>query len=202
MRLDGWIFDKDSCYFDLSIGFAAEWKAMDMPFAVVDLETTGPSPESGELLEFAAILVDPLGAVTAEFSALVTISDPVPESITSETGITQEDVDRQGRPLSEAMQSFMDFVGLRPVFIHNAPFDLAFLEDASEQAQVSFANQVYDTQIMAILAWSPLDCHCINSLAQHIGAPNTGNRAIEDARAMLAVLLALREEAKNGPSAR
>lgn len=196
MEAEGWISDETGgCHFDLAIGFAAEWKAMEMPFAVVDLETTGSSPLSGELLEFAAILVKPTGAITAELSVLVRISAPVPDFIKAATGITQANVDCLGLPLSKAMQSFVDFIGSRAVFIHNADFDLAFLRRASEQTQVTFANQVHDTQIMAILAWAPSDCDRITALAQHVGAAMTGSRAIDHAKATLAVLLAIREEA-------
>lgn len=194
MTSDGWVLEGDHCHFDLAVGFEAEWKAMDEPFVVVDLETTASCPEVGELLEFAAILAEPTGVIVAEFSMIVSVSRPVPELITSRTGLTQAEVDRQGQPLPEAVHAFLDFVGSRPVFIHNAPFDLAFLQWASKQAQRAFTNPVYDTMVMAVMAWSPVRCESIYALARHIGKPYAGTRAIDDARATLAVLLAIRAE--------
>jgi DNA polymerase III epsilon subunit-like protein len=48
-----------------------------------------------KLLEFAALQVDPSGTVTAEFSKLVRVTRPVPDTITKLTGIAQADVHRE-----------------------------------------------------------------------------------------------------------
>ncbi len=199
---DGWIFESDSCHFDLYTGFAVEWKAMKAPFAVAEFETTSACQRSGELLEVAVILAEPSGAITAEFSSLISIGALMSGYIAGHSETDQPDVNPRAQPADEGIESFLNFIGSRPVFIRGAPFDLAFLEKASEQAQVRFSNPVYDTQVMAVLAWSPLECDNIDVLAQHVGVHKSGDRAIDAAKVTLAVLLAIRDEANNGSSVR
>lgn len=180
----------------------AAWAATRQPFVVADLETTGLNAEADEVLEFAAVLVDPIGSPTAEFSALVRVTRPVPQTITKLTGITQADVDREGLPLSEVMKSFQAFVGSRPVFFHNAPFDESFLKKAASQTQQKFANPVHDTLPLARAAWPSLGTYKLAALAEHIGATVPSRRALTDAKATLEVLMAARAKAQpeDGPS--
>jgi DNA polymerase-3 subunit epsilon len=168
------------------------WLAITEPFIVADLETTGLNTETSEILEFAALLVEPSGSVTAEFETLVAVMRPVPETITALTGISQMDVDREGQPLSVAMKSFLNFVGTRPVFFHNAPFDSTFLKKASALTGLQFSNPVYDTLPLARVTWPFLDSHKLVELAEHVGAVAPTHRALADATSTLAVLLAAR----------
>lgn len=170
----------------------AAWAATAEPFIVADLETTGLSAENDELLEFAAVAVDAVGLVTSEFAMLVRVTRPVPPAITKITGITQADVDRQARPLDEAMRAFLAFVGSRPVFFHNAPFDSGFLKMASAQTGLTFANAVHDTLPLARGAWPSAGVYKLAALAERVGAPAPTHRALADAKAALAVLLAAR----------
>jgi DNA polymerase-3 subunit epsilon len=195
MKKDGLMFESDGCYFDLAIEFEAQWAATNELFIVADLETTGPDAEFDEVLEFAAILVDAFGSVISEFSMLVRITQSVPEFITELTGITQSDVDLDGRPLGEAMSAFLDFIGSRPIFIHHASFDEAFLFKVAKQSHQSFNNIVYDTLSISMLTWPSIDSHRIEALAEHVGATNlTILRALDYAQMTLAVLLAAREQ--------
>ncbi len=166
--------------------------ATKQPFVVADLETTGLNAATDELLEFAALKVDPSGTVTAEFSVLVRVARPVPDVITKLTGISQADVDREGQPLADAMRTFLAFVESRPVFFHNAPFDQGFLKSAGAQARLKFGNPVHDTLVMARAAWPSLGTYKLAALAGHVGAPAPTHRGLADARATLAVLLAAR----------
>lgn len=196
MTSDCWIVEGDGCSLDLAKCFEAEWTATSQPFVVADLETTGTHPDFGEILEFAAILVEASGEITAEFSVLVSITQPVPDFIKEETGITQAEVDLEGRPLAEALKAFLTFVGSRPVFTHHAPFDEAFLKKAGKQTQQSFDNPVHDTLDIAVLTWPTSGSRNIDALAEYVGAPKTGQRALDNAKATLTVLLAAREQAR------
>jgi len=172
----------------------AAWAATRQPFVVADLETTGLNVETDEVLEFAAVQVEPDGSVTREFSVLVRVSACVPAEITRLTGITQDAADSEGRPLAEAMKAFAAFVGPRPVFFHNAPFDRGFIKKAGSLAKVKFANPVHDTLPLARRAWPTLRTYKLAALAEHVGAPAPTHRALADANAALAVLLAARKK--------
>lgn len=172
----------------------AAWAATHQTFVVADLETTGLNAETDEVLEFAAVQVEPNGDVGDEFSVLVRVSTRVPTEITRLTGITQAAVDSEGRPLSEAMRAFAAFVGPHPVFFHNAPFDLGFIKKASSLAKVKFANPVHDTLLLARQAWPSLGTYKLAALAAYVGASVPTHRALADANAALAVLLAARKK--------
>lgn len=177
---------------ELATVLDAAWTATRQPFIVADLETTGLNAETDEVLEFAAVQVTPDGGITSEFSTLVRVSGRVPIEITRLTGITQDAIDCQAWPPADAMKAFLAFVGKHPVFFHNAPFDQRFIKKAARQAKVKFVNPVHDTLPLARQAWPSLGTYKLATLAQHIGVPVVAHRALADAKAALAVLLAAR----------
>lgn len=176
-------------------GVEASWAATQQRFVVADLETTGLSTGTDEILEFAAVLVEPTGAIVAEFSTLVRATKPIPPFITKLTGISQSDIDRDGRPLVDALGQFLDFAGTHPVFFHNAPFDAGFLKQACSQTKKKFPNPVHDTLPMARMAWPSLGSYKLGVLAEHVGAPAPAHRGLSDVKATLAVMLAARAKA-------
>lgn len=180
---------------ELAVEVEAAWAATRVPFAVADLETTGLDAESAEILEFAAVLVEPDGSVASEFSMLVRPQNPIPAEITQITGITQADVDAHGQPLALALAAFLKHIGNRPLFFHNAPFDTAFIGAATARNKLNFKNSVHDTLPIARRAWPTLGIYKLGVLAAHIGAAVPTHRALGDAHAALAVLLAARKRA-------
>jgi DNA polymerase III subunit epsilon len=169
------------------------WAATRHPFIVADIETTGLTCEVDEVLEFAALRVTPEGSISDEFSTLVRVSRPIPAEITRLTGITQDVIDHQSQPLTDAMKAFTAFVGTCPVFFHNAPFDHGFIMKAASLTNVKFVNPVHDTLPLARQAWPSLGTYKLAALAQHVGTAVPTHRALADAKAVLAVLLAARQ---------
>ena len=103
-------------------------------FVVVDLETTGASPNVGAgITEIGAVKVRG-GEVLGEFSTFVDPGMPVPAFITELTGIN--DAMLFGAPLIyEALPQLLEFCGQPDEVVlvaHNAPFDLGFLQAAAE----------------------------------------------------------------------
>lgn len=166
--------------------------AAAQPFVVADLETTGLRVDEHDILEFAAVQVGSDGTVQAEFAMLVNVGRPLPPEIVRLTGITDDDVAREGRPAAEALGAFLTFVGTQPVFFHNAPFDQGFLKRTAASLKKKFSNPVHDTLPLARKAWPELGGYKLSGLAEHVGAPVPTHRALADARAALAVLLAAR----------
>ncbi len=178
---------------ELKVVLEAAWAATRQPFVVADLETTGLSAETDEVLEFAAVRVRSDGTVADEFAALVKV-DRVPAEITRLTGITQELADHEGQPLAAVMKAFAEFVGSQPLFFHNAPFDQGFLRTACARTKVRLGNAVHDTLPLARQAWPSLSTYKLAALAARVSAPVASHRALVDARAALAVLLAARQK--------
>ncbi|WP_151208971.1 3'-5' exonuclease [Bordetella petrii] len=169
-------------------------QALGGPFAVADLETTGLSTASCEILEFAAVHVGPDGAIEREFSQVVRTRGTVPPFITRLTGITQAEVDGHGIPVAEAFSAFLAFLADAPVFFHNASFDCRFLQAAAEHTGLPFANATHCTLQLARQAWPELPSHKLQVLARHVGAADPTHRALADVRSTVAVALAARRK--------
>jgi DNA polymerase III epsilon subunit-like protein len=178
----------------------AAWAATRYPFIVADIETTGLNSETDDVLEFAALRVASDGTISGEFSTLVRVSRPIPAEIARLTGIMQDTIDHQGQSLTDAINAFTSFVGADPVFFHNAPFDQRFILKAARLANVKFINPVHDTLPLARQAWPSLGTYKLAALAQHVGAAMPTHRALADAKATLAVLLAARQSVASNQS--
>lgn len=169
---------------------SAALDALRGPFVVADLETTGLSTSTCEILEFAAVRVMPGGSAEREYAQVVRTRGAVPPFITRLTGITQAEVDRQGVPVEQAFASFLEFVEDLPVFFHNASFDRRFLGAAALQTGLPFANATHCTLALARRAWPELPSHKLDVLARHVGASEPTHRALADVRTTVAVALA------------
>ena len=174
--------------------------SLEAPYVVADLETTGLNSRTGQILEIAALKVESSGIATSSFARLVRTSTAIPAAITTLTGITQADVEQNGQPLYDVLKAFLDYIGVRPVFFHNASFDQRFIEAAlkrtarTNREPLTFANTVFDSLGIAQYAWPALGSYKLDYLAKRINAPAPTHRALADVRATLAVLLAAKRE--------
>lgn len=163
-------------------------------FSIVDIETTGLSPEQDTIIEIAAINVGPGFQIAAEFSTLVKTDAWIPHQIVELTGLTQADVNSRGIPLANAMAAFVGHVSNRPVFAHNAHFDFSFLARAANLCGVTFDNKMHDSIRIAHEAWPGLPSYKLSVLAEQFELPHTPtHRALDDVKATLALLRAAHE---------
>jgi DNA polymerase III epsilon subunit-like protein len=107
-------------------------------FCVLDIETTGLSPQGHEITEIAAIRVDERFEVVSEMSRLVRTTRPVPWQITQLTGISDALLRAKGIELRRALEETWQFVEGTPSFAHNARFDRGFLDAHAERAAMPF----------------------------------------------------------------
>src|SRR5690606_36341240 len=98
-------------------------------YVVIDVETTGLSPYQDEILEIGAIKVRN-HEVIGQYQTLIKINGKIPQDVAKLTGITDEMLEQQGKPLKEALTEFIEFVQDLPVIVHNSDFDYAFLRAA------------------------------------------------------------------------
>lgn len=105
-------------------------------FTVIDIETTGLSPDYDKIIEVSAIKISN-HSVTDSFSSLV---KPTPDSdgiyvtdfITELTGITNEMLADAPEPFP-VLQDYFSFLGTDILVGHNVNFDINFLYDYSER---------------------------------------------------------------------
>ena len=161
-------------------------------FIVLDLETTGFDAARQEIIEIAAIRYRKGETRHAIFQSLVKPKQKVPRKITEITGITQEMVAKEGRPLSEVLHEFNAFIGTARLVAFNAQFDMRFLAAARENHNLpKSTNPVSCALKMARRAWPRRQSHRLDALAADGGFANgQAHRALEDARRALIVYAA------------
>jgi len=167
---------------------------VDVPFCVLDLETTGGSAASCEITEIGAVLYRG-GQLEGTFQTLVNPGAPIPPFITVLTGITQVMVIEAPR-IEEALPSFLEFLGEAVIVGHNVRFDLSFLNAAAERLGYGrLPNQSADTLSLARrLVRTDVHNLKLGTLAAHFRSPvSPTHRALDDARATAHVLWGLLE---------
>lgn len=162
-------------------------------FVVVDVETTGWSPDEAQITDIAAVRVS-AGRMAGLFCSLVNPGTVIPAQIVSLTGITDTMV-AKAPPLHRVLPAFLDFAAGSVLTAHNAEFDLAFLTAACRDCRVPWPGfDVLDTVTLArrlLPVEEVTDCR-LSTLATHFAArilPR--HRALPDALATADVLVGL-----------
>jgi len=150
-------------------------------FIVLDLETTGLSPEQDEIIEIGAIRVHRDSDRHDAFQTLVRPTERLPKKITEITGITQAMVEADGSPLHEALLQFKEFIGDLPLVAFNASFDMAFIWNAAIKHGVSINNRYTCALKLARRAYPGLPSYRLVDLARmgNLSNENT-HRALGD----------------------
>ena len=168
----------------------------DITFCVVDLETTGGSPQQGCMItEIGAVKVRG-GEVLGEFQTLVNPRTEIPAFIAVLTGISNSMV-ADAPSIESTLPAFLEFAAGCVLVAHNAPFDVGFLKHfAALQERPWPSFEVVDTAKVARRVITRDDApNCkLSSLARAFHSSTTPNhRALADARATVDVLHGLME---------
>ncbi len=168
---------------------------MPTTYVALDLETTGLSVDSCEIIEIGAVKFTPDGEV-ATFHTPVKPRGELPYYIQRLTGIHPEDVQRA--PIFAEVASDMEaFIGDHPVVGQNVSFDLGFLAAQG----IRPPGPVFDTRDMATLLLPGLPEYSLRSLARHLEIDfPVRHRALADAEATHQVFLRLRSRLAELPS--
>ena len=139
-------------------------------FVAIDVETTGLSPITNELIEVSAIKYDGNKRVDT-FSTLIKPKVRIPYYITNITGITNDMVE-EAPEVEEVMPELIDFVGDLPIVAHNANFDYKFIQNYSNNSFTK--NKVIDTVPIGRRLYPELPNHKLGTIAKHIGITEDG----------------------------
>ncbi|WP_051026811.1 DEDD exonuclease domain-containing protein [Nocardia higoensis] len=165
----------------------------DTTFVVVDLETTGTSPEGDAITEIGAVKVRG-GEVLGEFATLVDPGRAIPPEVVRITGITTALVCAAPR-IEAVLPAFLEFAAGAVLVAHNARFDTAFLRAAAARSELPWPGApVLCTVKLArrVLGRDEAPSVRLSALAHLLGASTRPtHRALDDARATVDVLHAL-----------
>ncbi|WP_460546326.1 DEDD exonuclease domain-containing protein [Glycomyces halotolerans] len=169
----------------------------EVTFCVVDLETTGLAADACGITEIGAVKVKG-GKVLGEFSTLVNPGEPIDPRVTRLTGIT-DDMVADAPGIETVLPMFLEFAQGATLVAHNAGFDVGFLRHACELCDTRWPRPpVIDTVVLArrLTEKSEVPNRRLGTLARLFGSAVTPNhRALDDARATVAVLHGLIERA-------
>ena len=121
-----------------------------VPYAVVDLETTGLDPKHDEIISFASIPID-LGRIVVRDICTATIRPermPPPETIRIH-GLRPADL-AGAPPLDQALDSIAAALTGRVVVAHAAWVERGFLTRAMKGAGLKLGRPVLDTAALAV----------------------------------------------------
>lgn len=156
-------------------------RSFPVSYVVVDLETTGLSPQGSEIIEIGALKVVEHNVVDT-FSILVQSKEPIPPKIEKLTGITDFVLQKEGRELSYALSRFIDFIGKDAIIAHNAEFDKGFLHEACKK--VSFdpiSNRFIDTLTLSRNLALNVKRHTLKALGEYFEIEvNSAHRGLTD----------------------
>lgn len=157
------------------------------PYAVIDFETTGLSPQRDRIVEIAIARVDASGRVEDEFATLV---NPVGRDVgpTFIHGITNDQV-RNAPTFAEVAPDLLSRMSGAVVVAHNATFEEAFL--AAELKRIGVATAPIPALCTLFLSRQTFATpnHKLGTLARAAGVPLIDKHAaLGDVRAVSALL--------------
>jgi DNA polymerase III epsilon subunit family exonuclease len=169
----------------------------EVPFVVVDVETTGGCPPRDRIIEIAAIRLIG-GRIEEEWASLVDPGRPIPPFVARLTGI--DDRAARGAPsFSEVADAFIDFLGGSAFVAHNASFDWRFVNTELFWSRGGrLTNARLCTIRLARRVLPGVRRRSLDALAYLFGIPIEGrHRALGDARATARILLRLMAAAED-----
>jgi DNA polymerase-3 subunit epsilon len=168
----------------------------DVTFCVLDLETTGGSPDRCGITEIGAVKVRG-GECVGTFQTLVNPGAAIPPEITVLTGITEAMVLPAPR-IEAVLPALLEFLGDAVFVGHNTRFDVGFLQAAlARSGRPRLTNRTIDTLALArrLVRDEVPNCR-LGTLAAHLRLDHRpSHRALDDALATADLLHVLLERA-------
>jgi DNA polymerase-3 subunit epsilon len=163
----------------------------EVPFAVVDVETTGMDPVQGRITEIAMMKVQG-GVLQDEFSTLINPLQTIPSSITRITGI--DNVTVQDAPTAREVVPFItEFLGDAVFTAHNASFDWGFVwHTVARERAIHLSNPRLCTVRLSRKIFPGLPSRSLGALSRFLEIPiPQRHRASGDAYATALLLIKL-----------
>ncbi len=165
---------------------------------VLDTETTGLDWERGHrIIEIGCIEILNRRKTDVNFHCYINPEREVDEAAQEVHGMSHQDL--VDKPVfADIAQSFLDFIGDAELIIHNASFDVGFLDNelglaGRDEAKLINKNQILDTLTLARQI-HPGQRNSLDALCKRYGVDNSKrdlHGALLDARLLADVYLAL-----------
>ena len=164
------------------------------PFCVLDIETTGLSPERDAIIEIAVIRSETRDGVSRELvlDELVRPSGNIPKRIRELTGITNEMV-ADADTIDRVLPRIAALVGDAPIVGHNSHFDRRFLEHNARLMSMTFAGNEWVCTMRMAQRVPLAGPYKLTAVAERLDIPVGGShRALDDCHSTIGVYRAVR----------
>ena len=149
-------------------------------FVVFDLETTGFSPMSCQIIEIGAVRVEN-GKIVDRFSTFVNPKVPIPFRIEQLTSINDSMV-MDAPVIEEVLPKFLEFCSGAVMVAHNADFDMSFVEFNCDRLGIPHDFTYIDTVGMSRFLLPSLNRFKLDTVAKALEIPlGHHHRAVDDA---------------------
>lgn len=113
----------------------------------LDTETTGFNPQEGDrIIEIGAVELVKRRLTGSNYHQFINPERPIPEEATQVHGITDERVQNEPK-FAEVVDEFMEYVSGAELIIHNAPFDVGFIN--------------HELSMLPNNRWGKIEDHCV-----------------------------------------
>ena len=163
---------------------------------ILDTETTGISPDDGDrIVEIGCLEVDHQVPTGRTFQCYLNPERPMSQGAANITGITDAFL-RDKPKFAEKVNDFLAFIGDSKLVMHNAPFDMGFLNhELALLGLPALGNErVIDTLEIARTKFAGAK-NDLNSLCRRFGVDNSGREkhgALLDSELLAEVYLELK----------
>ena len=143
-------------------------------YVVFDTETSGLSPQQGhEILQIGAVKYNTRTGETIDTRSIYIKPSPhcvIEPAALRVNGIDIEKLKQTGVSKDEAINTFIEFIGVCPLFAYNAPFDMRFLKSTCEMVGIPLpTNPVCDILAMVRKLALPTENKKLRTISEHFG---------------------------------
>ncbi len=157
-------------------------KLNETPLAIVDLETTGVSPQADRVIEVGVICVDH-GTISQRWQRLVQPDTRISQHIERITGINNAMVADAPR-FADIADELLTLLAGRVFVAHNARFDYGFLKAEFSRLGLRFAPKQLCTVRLSRKLFPQFRSHSLDAVSARLGIANDArHRALGDAQA-------------------
>ncbi|MHA6251125.1 ATP-dependent DNA helicase DinG [Oceanobacillus sp. CAU 1775] len=169
-------------------------------FVVVDLETTGHSPENKDKIIEIGIVIIENDKIVEKRNTLLNPNKSIPPFISNLTNIKNEDV--EDAPIfEEKADTVVELFKDSYLIAHNVPFDMGFLNtELKNSGRTTLNNRVIDTVELSRILFPKAPGYKLGQLAEYLDINhNDPHRALSDAIVTAKLFLKLKEKLSKLP---
>lgn len=156
---------------------------LDLDFTIVDLETTGLSPNGDRIIEIGALVVKQ-GKWVSSYSTLVNPERSLPPFITQLTGIRDEQL-KKAPTFEEIAEEVFELFRGRLLVAHNARFDHGFLRNELGRVDMELPAKPLCTVRLSRQLFPKAKGHGLDRVIKRLGIScENRHRAVDDAKVL------------------